>query len=151
IDFLPNSVKIAGLSDDLGTTYPIVFGPYTSARQHVIAAAVGVAMADRRQVTVRFDQRVTSAELYLVHYANVGSFQVARAATGTMDTTIDGMASGQITTSSPNELLFGFGTTSKCSGGTGFTVRSSFKNNTVEDMVVPDPGLHQATATQISG
>ena len=55
------------------------------------------------------------------------------------------MASGPVTTTAANDLIFGFGVTGAASAGTGFTLRSSANSNVTEDEIAAMPGSYRAT------
>ncbi len=61
-------------------------------------------------------------------------------------------SSGSGTTSAGGEIIYGYciGDT-VCSAGSGFTARSTFAGNLVEDMVAPAPGAYAATASADQG
>jgi hypothetical protein len=86
-------------------------------------------------------------ELYIHEYSGISGFDGARGATGTTAL----MESGFVTTTAPNDLVFGFGVTGGATIGTGFTLRSSLDSNVTEDQIAVDPGPHEATARTQAG
>ena len=81
---------------------------------------------------------------YVHEYAGISAFE--QSATASSESTT-AMASGNITTTVPNELLFGFGTTTIASPATGFTPRRTDLSDLTEDRIVPTPTTTQALAT----
>jgi hypothetical protein len=68
------------------------------------------------------------------------------AAVGTATGT-DQADSGSATTTSPNELIFGFGTSAAIGPGTGFMPLSRLDSNVTESMVVHQVGSYAASGS----
>ena len=82
-----------------------------------------------------------------MRYATHTPSHAAHSSTGTTAL----MESGFVTTTGPNDLVFGFGVTGAATVGAGFTLRSSFNSNVTEDQIAANAGQHEATArTQAS-
>jgi hypothetical protein len=93
-------------------------------------------------------------EVYLHEYAGFAAsnaFDVSTFNSGLATAAIDGIQSGPLTTTSDNELLFGFTVTGSAEAGTGFTPRSRFHGNLTEDKLLGTRGTYEATATMVGG
>ncbi len=101
-------------------------------------------------VNVQLGAPTDQIDIWAHEYGNVGSFEMGTAANGT-DLSTNGMKTPPITTTVPNELIFGWAVTGSASPGTGFTLRSNFDTDVTEDMLAPTPGAYRATATMTSG
>ena len=102
-------------------------------------------------VTVNLAGASSSLEVYVAEYNGAdpaspldGSAQNA----GSSPT----MSSGTFTTTAPNDMLVAFCVgDNSCSAGSGFTARSTFHSNLLEDATTGAPGSYAATATATAG
>jgi hypothetical protein len=81
---------------------------------------------------------------YLFEYSGISGFDDASSAGSESGTA---MSSGDIITTAPNDLLFGFAVTSQATTGAGFRVRRTESEDVTEDRIVPLASTVQATAT----
>jgi hypothetical protein len=88
-----------------------------------------------------------SFELYIHEYSGIAGLDGASGNTGMTAL----MESGFVTTTAPNDLVFGFGVTGGATSGTGFTLRSALDSNVTEDEIAAAPGPHEATARTQAG
>lgn len=156
IDLVPGqSITLVQTADNQGNTYRTL-GPFDGidqVRHYLVYAIAGVSGPTKVTATVSsapglyFDFR-------LHEYAGTAAddpIQATASATGT-STAIDAARSGPVTTTEPNELIFGFVTYSGQGGaGTGFTMRSMFDGDLTEDRVAVTPGAYEAISTLESG
>jgi hypothetical protein len=151
VDFDSNSAP--AVTDSLGNVFSVVASGSISNSGMYIALAQNIAGGEDA-VTVSIDTpSATYFEFYQYEYAGLalsGAFDAASSATG-MSSSLDAMSGGPVTTSAAGDLIFGYGITGEAAAGTGFTVRSNFNSNIVEDQVAGAPGVYTATATMVSG
>lgn len=117
--------------------------------QHLYVAFLFDARGGQTTITVHTLAQ-TTIEMYANEYANVASLDAVVQGIGSTPAT-DGIQSDNITTTVPNELLFGFAVTGTGVAGTGFVQRSNFATNVTEDRVVAAPGTSRLLATMKSG
>jgi hypothetical protein len=147
------TTHVTQITDSLGATFGTVFGPWDSPPAYPLRFYMAAAFDVRggsETLSVSLDGPISAIEVYAHEYANVVAFDVAAAANGTT-TAIDGMRSGTVATTAPNELIFGFGVSGVVSPGSGFIPRNSFHNNITEDRVVSALGSYEATGTMTGG
>lgn len=149
----PQSVNVSSVTDSQGNTYVSAVGPTNwdsggSRQQEFYATNI-----TGGNITITVTMSGTTGidlEIYQLEYAgleaNVG-FDVGSAGTTTNPTTA--MDSGSATTHNKVELIYGHGTAHNAvsSAGAGFTTRSTFASNLVEDKYVTARGSYNATAT----
>lgn len=152
IDYLPGSSgTLSAITDDQGNAYAVA-GPFDGSGQqrHYLAWTIAETAGPTTVTATLTAPPATYFDLRLHEYANVDPLAPvhgAASATGT-STAPDGAASAPVTTTSPNELVFGFLTYfGPGTGGTGFTIRSTFDGDVTEDLVAVTPGEYRATGT----
>ncbi len=148
-----SAATLVSVNDTQNDTFVPVFDTTAiSGGRYWLRAAVGVA-GGATNVTVQLSAPVSGGiELYVHEYTAVSAIGVASAATGTT-TAVDGMQTPLLTTTVPNELVFGYGTSvgGGAIEGTAFTPRSRFHSNVTEDRIAPTPGAYRAIGTMTSG
>jgi hypothetical protein len=113
-----------------------------------IVYAIGVPGGnDTFTVTLDGDASAEFIEVYVEEYSGIGALDGTAAERGSTPT----MESGFFTTTVPGDLVFGFAVTGQARGGDGFTARSSYNGNVVEDQIIQTPGSVEATATVVNG
>jgi hypothetical protein len=97
-------------------------------------------------VTARLDGPASSLELYIHEYAGIDTVDPLDGAAANIggDTA---MSSGSAQLSRGGDLVFAFAVDGQVMAGEGFTARSTFNGNLVEDMISGAPGPYGATAT----
>jgi hypothetical protein len=138
---------ITTVTDSLGSQYTRLVGPIADTLNDAvyIFAAFDVA-GGADTVTATAAASALTLTLYVHEYSNIAAFDAGNGASG-VDDNIDAMKSGPIATRTANELLFGFGIADSTAAGTGFTARSSYRNNVSEDRITDAAGSYQATGT----
>lgn len=149
--FPSGTVTPQGVSDSLGNTYALAVGPVVAnGYDHYIAIAANSAAGDDT-VTVTLSAAATGGwEVLALEYTGLA-----------LDTPFDtsaydsgngtAMTSGSVSTSSPHELLLGYGHAGEPVAGPGYTSRDTGPASLVEDRVVFATGDYTATATTSSG
>ncbi len=152
IDYLPASAgTLVSVTDDKGNTYTPA-GPFdgNGEARHYLAWTIAQTSGPTTVTATLSAAPGTFLDLRLHEYENVdpvAPVHGAASATGT-STATDGALSAPVTTTTPNELVFGFLTFFGFgSGGTGFTIRSTFDGDVTEDMVATSPGEYRAKGT----
>jgi hypothetical protein len=144
-----------GVTDTLGNAYNLVLGPVPGFDDTIYIAVAANSPPGRDTITVTLTGAPYSYfEVYAHEYAGIAMSNPSDQTSWTAGTSTapDGMISGPIVTTAPNDLLFGFGQSAGMSaGGEGFLPRTSFDGNVTEDKVVNTVGTYQATATMLSG
>ncbi len=113
-----------------------------------IVYAIGVPGGnDTFTVTLDGDASAEFIEVYVEEYSGIGALDGVAAQRGSSPD----MESGFFTTTVPGDLVFGFAVTGQARGGDGFTARSSYNGNVVEDQIIPTPESVEATATVVNG
>ncbi len=142
------TAAVASVMDSLGNSYTLAVGPTsgTGLRQAIYYAKNIAAGANT--VTVTFNQAAAFPDVRILEYSGVDTQDLpATAAAAGTGTAAD---SGSATTTMPNELIFGAGTSGNTfmAAGTGFTRRPTnpLFGNLVEDQVVSSAGSQSATA-----
>jgi Fibronectin type III domain len=135
-----NSYQLAAsYIDSNGITQAIYYAP------NIVAAAAGT-----NAVTVTLSSKTSHPDLRILEYSGVNALDKAASAQGTSQTA----SSGNVTTTQPNELLFGacynFGTTN--GPGSGYTSRLLTPDSDLaEDSIVSSAGVYAATASVSGG
>jgi hypothetical protein len=113
-----------------------------------IVYAIGVPGGnDTFTVTLDGDASAEFIEVYVEEYSGIGALDGVAAQSGSSPD----MESGFFTTTVPGDLVFGFAVTGQARGGDGFTARSSYNGNVVEDEIIQTPESVEATATVVNG
>jgi hypothetical protein len=155
--FSPASITMMSITDSLGNTFTPVDSVVVDADA---GGGLGVGLTiymfaafdvigGHDTITVAPSTPAPTAVLAF-EYANIGSFDTASHVIGT-DAGIDGIKSGFMTTSQPNEMLFAYALSGIATLGSGFTQRSDFHGDVVEDRIVATPNDVQAIATMTAG
>ena len=154
LSFYNTAATVGTVTDSSGNTYALA-APLTHSgtmyQAIYYAANIKSATAGGNQVTVTFSKAVQYPDIRIVEYSGL-------AATGTLDVTSSATSSntapssGNVTTTSPTELLFAAGSTSGVfnAAGAGYTKRviTNPDGDIVEDRVVTTAGSYAATASQ---
>jgi hypothetical protein len=148
--FPSGHTTLVSIADSLANTYAAVVGPITSnGYVHYIAIAPD-SPAGSDTVTVTLSDAAFDWDLLALEYSGLSlthPFDMDAYDSGTGSA----MSSGDVTTSSPHELLFAYGHSTAPMAGSGFTSRDSDGDNLVEDDVVFTTGSYDATASATSG
>ncbi len=140
------------VTDTRGNTYTPVSArvPWSGGASAQVFYAKNVA-GGTNTVTATFGTALSRyGVFYIAEYSGIDKtnpFDVTTTGTGT---TSSAMSSGTATTTNANDLLVGLGAShSNVTGaGAGYTSRSTFAGNIVEDRTVTATGAYTATATQ---
>jgi hypothetical protein len=90
-------------------------------------------------------------ELYLIEYTGVNRTNPIDAQAGASGNA-GSVSSGNATTTVAGDLIFGYCVgDSVCTAGSGFTARSTFHSNLIEDMLAGNAGTYAATGSANSG
>jgi hypothetical protein len=100
-------------------------------------------------VKATFGGTVGATEVYIHEYNGADPVAPLDVQSGTTGTGANAN-SGAATTTSANDLVFGYCVTGTATAGPGFTVRSNFRGNLTEDKIAPTTGPASATATASS-
>ena len=102
-------------------------------------------------VTVTLSASSTFIELYLTEYAGMDPTNPIDAEAGASGSA-GSVSSGNATTSAAGDVIYGYcvGDTA-CTVGSGFTARSTFDENLIEDQTAGNAGSYAATASAGSG
>jgi len=142
---------VLSVQDSAGNVYSRAIGPTTGTglRQSIYYAPNIV--GGTNTVTVTFNRAANHADIRILEYRGVTTLDVAAGASGRSATP----SSGSVTTTAPNELIFGANTVSSNtkSAGTGFTSRviTSPDSDIAEDRIVNSIGTYSATANTSTG
>jgi hypothetical protein len=150
LDFTGSS-SLSSVTDDSGDTFQTVLGPISDSFDHslYVAAAFDVAAAATPPtIAVALAKPADVLEIYVHEYAGLAFMSALDQRSGGDGSTAQ-MKSPDVVTTSPNELIFGFGVTAsgKAQPGPNFTGRSSFNGNITEDILGAPIGTYSATAT----
>ena len=144
--------SITSVTDTRGNTYTLAVGPTSNTGlQQSIYYAKNI-VAGSNTVTVKFNQAASYPDVRILEYrgSSTSSPLDAKAAAIGSGMTAN---SGPVTTTSPNELIFGAGTTATwfTAAGSGFVNRmiDTF-GNIAEDKTVTSTGSYSATASNSS-
>ncbi len=140
---------LVSVTDTVGSAYVVVETPAPSWRTFL---AYGVAGASG-PATITATMSATPTASFNVRafeYTNVAQTSVISQVAGDTGTLIGADATQTtILTTEPNQMIFAFATFRGAAGqtGTGYTVRSTFDGDIVEDRIVATPGQTTASAT----
>ena len=102
-------------------------------------------------VTVHWTVSSTNVEIYLAEYSGLdptNPIDAQAAATGPAGA----VSSGNATTTVAGDIIYGYCMAdTACTVGSGFTARSTYDQNLIEDMTAGSPGSYAATATANNG
>jgi len=152
IDFVPATATLVSITDDKGNTYTAA-GPFdgNGGVRHYLAWTIAAIGGPTTVTAMTSAAPTTFYDLRLHEYADVAAGSPVHGAASATGTTMapDGAQSPPVTTTEPNELIFGFVTFFGPAGtaGTGFMSRSMFDADLTEDMVAVTPGTYRALAT----
>jgi hypothetical protein len=138
---------VQSVQDSAGNSYSLAIGPTTGTalRQSIYYAKTIVGGSNT--VTVTFNQATAYPDIRILEYRGVTTLDVVAGASGSSTTT----NSGNATTTSPNELIFGANTVATLTAGpgSGFTSRiiTSPDGDIAEDRVVSVTGTYSASAS----
>jgi len=139
-DFDANTALTPILIGDMRATSYQLLGPFDNGTNHQYIA---YAVATSSGIEVRIHEYAgawPAAPLDQQVGANGGSLAM------------DGAQPPPLTTTQPDELIFGSFTFGGAGvPGTGFTQRSSLDGDVTEDQLAATPGVHRVTATMLSG
>ena len=152
-----STLTLTGITDSLKNQYQVVGGGAVYVPDAILYVALAMdtdAGPDTITVTASSQTDFDGFELYAHEFSGLATsnaFNATSWSTGT-STAKDGMQSGLATTTSSNELLFGFGVSDgSAEAGSNFQLLSNFFDNVTESRVVGAPGSYEATATMTSG
>lgn len=145
-----NNTNSVAITDSRGNSYTNVGSPLTwgSGYSAQVFYASNVA-GGSDVITATFRTSVNSFGVLYVHeYAGISKtnpVDVTSSAVGASSS----LNSGSVTTTSPNDLVFGAGVSddSVTAGGSGFSVRDLSYGNITEDKIATSAGSYAATAT----
>jgi len=143
--------NVLSVQDSAGNVYSRAIGPTTGTglRQSIYYAPNIVGGANT--VTVTFDRAADHPDIRILEYRGVTTLDVAAGASGRSTTP----NSGSVTTTAPNELIFGANMVSSITknAGSGFTSRviTSPDSDIAEDRIVSAIGTYSATASTATG
>jgi hypothetical protein len=142
---------VASVTDSQGNTYSEVGTELVSPGGAHTRVYVTIARGGPDSVTVALSASSSYLEVYLTEYSGVdGARPVDTQASGAG--TSASVSSGNATTSAASDYLYGFCIGDlACGAGLGFTTRSSFHGNLVEDMPAAAAGVYAATASADAG
>jgi hypothetical protein len=142
---------VLSVQDSAGNVYSRAIGTTTGTglRQTIYYAPNIVGGANT--VTVTFNRAANHPDIRILEYRGVTTLDVAAGASGRSATP----SSGSVTTTAPNELIFGANMVSSMtkSAGTAFTSRviTSPDSDIAEDRIVTTIGTYSATANTATG
>ncbi len=150
-DFDLNSVP-STVSDSQGNVFTEVGTQLTSpggARSRVYYAKSIKGGADT--ITVNLSASSAWIELYITEYSGADAVNPIDAQAGASGSSTS-VSSGSATTTASGDVLYGYCLgDARCTTGSGFTTRSTFDNNLIEDMTASGPGGYAATGSANSG
>jgi hypothetical protein len=142
----------SSVADSQGNVFTLIGNELTSpagARSRVYYAKSIKGGAD--MVTVNLSGNSAWIELYISEYTGVDTvnpIDVQAGASGGAGA----VSSGSATTSATGDVIYGYCLgDSICRAGAGFTARSTFHGNLIEDMTAGNPGSYAATGTANHG
>jgi len=153
-----STATIGTVTDSSGNVYSLAAGPTvqsgTATQAIYYAPGIVGAAANANTVTVTFNGSARYADIRIVEYSGLDTtspLDQAAGATGTSSSS----SSGPVTTTVPNELIFGANLvqTGTSGSGSGFTQRliTATDGDIVEDEIVSTTGTYTATAPMSSG
>ena len=118
-------------------------------RQYVAYAIAAASTATTVTATLSASVSAFSSSCAFAEYAGMSTVQPFDVAAGGAGNAVgtDSAATAPITTTGPNELIFGFVIDGSVSAGAGFTTRGTDFADLTEDQIAPTPGTYRATAT----
>lgn len=149
---LTAGITTSSVTDSQGNTFTQVGSQLTSPASvsSVVYYAKNI-KGGQDTITVSLGSASSLIEVYVAEYAGidqVNPVDVQAGATGSSAT----VSSGSATTNYQGDIVYGFCQgDGSCSAGSGFTLRSSFSGNLLEDMTVGAPGPYAATGSANSG
>jgi len=150
-DFDTNSTP-SSVTDSQGNVFTEVGSQLTSpgqTRSRVYYAKNIKGGADT--VTVKLSATSGYIELYLSEYSGVDPSNPMDAQAGASGNA-GAVSSGNATTTAAGDLIFGYCVGDwACTAGSGFTSRSNFNGNLIEDKVAGNPGTYAATGSATGG
>jgi hypothetical protein len=154
-DVRPIPVGIASITDSAGNAYvlaPAYTGGDASINLTVVFAyAIATTSGAVTVMTTTTGANLTQ-ELRVAEYAQIDPNDpfdaIAWGTSGTASAT-DGARTSELTTTAPNDLLFSILLYTGIDGvaGTGFSARSMFNYDVLQDRILPTPGTYTAFAT----
>ncbi len=150
-DFDTNATPTS-VTDSQGNTFTQVGAQLTSpggARSRVYYAKAIKGGADT--VTVNLSANSAWIELYLAEYSGVDQVNPVDAQAGASGNS-GAVSSGGATTTVAGDVIFGYCVgDSACTTGSGFTARSTFNHNLIEDVLAGNPGSYAAKGSANNG
>ena len=102
-------------------------------------------------VTITLSAASAWLEVYLSEYSGVDPVNPIDAQAGASGST-GAVSSGSATTTAAGDVIYGYCVAdATCTFGSGFTARSTFNNNLIEDEIAATAGTYSATATANNG
>jgi uncharacterized protein (TIGR03437 family) len=153
VGFVFNSnANFSSISDSQGNLFAEVGSQLTSPGAHrsrVYYANNIKGGADT--VTINLSANVIALEVYLTEYSGVNQVTSIDAQAGASGAG-GAVSSGNATTNVAGDMIYGYCVgDNACTAGSGFTSRSAFNNNLIEDMKGGSPGVYAATGTANNG
>jgi hypothetical protein len=150
-DFDTNSTP-SSITDSQGDTFTEVGAQLTSpggARSRVYVAKSIKGGPDT--ITVSLSVNSAWIELYISEYSGVDTVNSIDAQAGTSGNA-GSVSSGTAATTVSGDIVYGYCLGDwNCTAGSGFTARSAFNGNLIEDMTVGNPGGYAATGSANRG
>ena len=150
---ITDGATITELIDSLGNaTFPAVALSEDGGDQLLALFYAPLVTGGADSVTVMFSG-MTTLELRIHEFAGISPTNpldgaTFLAGTATAPTTLVGPS---VTTSEPDEMIFGFELSSTATAGSGFTTALEFDEDTTEYEIAPTPGVYASTDNLISG
>jgi len=152
------TAQVTSVTDTKGNVYALAIGPTQSpgalSQSIYYSKNISGALAGANSVTVTFNRGAVFVDVRILEYAGVdpsNPVDVVAGASGTAGTA----SSGAVTTTYPNDLIFGANMTTGCTNGpgTGFTERVVTQPDCdgAEDKKVTTVGSNAATMSVSSG
>jgi len=102
-------------------------------------------------VTINLSANSAWIELYLTEYSGVDQTNPIDAQAGASGTA-GAVSSGNATTTVAGDVIYGYCVGDwVCTAGSGFTARSTFNGNLIEDQIAGSPGSYAATGSATKG
>jgi len=102
-------------------------------------------------VTINLSANSAWIELYLTEYSGVDQTNPIDAQAGASGTA-GAVSSGKATTTVAGDVIYGYCVGDwVCTAGSGFTARSTFNGNLIEDQIAGNPGSYAATGSATKG
>ena len=150
-DFDTNSTP-SSITDSQGNTFAEVGSQLTShggARSRVYFAKNIKGGPDT--ITVNLSSNSAWIELYISEYSGVDTVNPVNAQAGASGSA-GAVSSGTAATTAAGDVIYGYCVGDwTCTPGSGFTARSKFNGNLIEDMTVANPGSYAATGSATNG